>query len=149
MERGCWIQKVNPESKRPIRSIDHRFANASSPGCIRVDGAIAPDFGDLEMIPKDFGDLRRVGVGEKHMDAPPFKLDRHIAETTLVVQRKAVLGVGGEVGGGGHGDVGGIEIDEIAFFGPIQQKGEVVLDQLRSEERRVGKECRARWSPYQ
>ena len=22
------------------------------------------------------------------------------------------------------------------------------LDQLRSEERRVGKECRSRWSPY-
>ena len=23
-----------------------------------------------------------------------------------------------------------------------------VLEQLRSEERRVGKECRSRWSPY-
>ena len=25
---------------------------------------------------------------------------------------------------------------------------DVLLDQLRSEERRVGKECRSRWSPY-
>ena len=24
----------------------------------------------------------------------------------------------------------------------------VINDQLRSEERRVGKECRSRWSPY-
>ena len=24
----------------------------------------------------------------------------------------------------------------------------VILDALRSEERRVGKECRSRWSPY-
>ena len=23
-----------------------------------------------------------------------------------------------------------------------------IIDQLRSEERRVGKECRSRWSPY-
>ena len=25
---------------------------------------------------------------------------------------------------------------------------ETLLDQIRSEERRVGKECRSRWSPY-
>ena len=25
---------------------------------------------------------------------------------------------------------------------------EINADQLRSEERRVGKECRSRWSPY-
>src|SRR3989441_10018322 len=27
-------------------------------------------------------------------------------------------------------------------------RGETVLDDGRSEERRVGKECRSRWSPY-
>ena len=31
----------------------------------------------------------------------------------------------------------------LAGLGP-----ELVLPQLRSEERRVGKECRSRWSPY-
>ena len=33
-----------------------------------------------------------------------------------------------------------------SFFGlhPLSQ----VLDRTRSEERRVGKECRSRWSPY-
>ena len=30
----------------------------------------------------------------------------------------------------------------IGYWWPVQQK------QLRSEERRVGKECRSRWSPY-
>ena len=28
------------------------------------------------------------------------------------------------------------------------QKGKKLLDGERSEERRVGKECRSRWSPY-
>ena len=30
----------------------------------------------------------------------------------------------------------------------IRQQGCFFLDTLRSEERRVGKECRSRWSPY-
>ena len=33
-----------------------------------------------------------------------------------------------------------LNIDEI-------QNG-LVIDHIRSEERRVGKECRSRWSPY-
>ena len=28
------------------------------------------------------------------------------------------------------------------------ENGEDCLEKLRSEERRVGKECRSRWSPY-
>ena len=27
-------------------------------------------------------------------------------------------------------------------------KGDLLLEEIRSEERRVGKECRSRWSPY-
>ena len=30
----------------------------------------------------------------------------------------------------------------------VTQGGRVVSEQARSEERRVGKECRSRWSPY-
>ena len=29
-----------------------------------------------------------------------------------------------------------------------QPNMEIIIKQLRSEERRVGKECRSRWSPY-
>ena len=34
------------------------------------------------------------------------------------------------------------------FFGPKLVRAEVVMNEARSEERRVGKECRSRWSPY-
>ena len=40
--------------------------------------------------------------------------------------------------------IGGIIIPDTAKEKPL--KGEVVA--IRSEERRVGKECRSRWSPY-
>ena len=35
---------------------------------------------------------------------------------------------------------------EVCFPGGLMEKGESPED--RSEERRVGKECRSRWSPY-
>ena len=35
------------------------------------------------------------------------------------------------------------EIDEFD-----NREGEILRSKLRSEERRVGKECRSRWSPY-
>ena len=28
------------------------------------------------------------------------------------------------------------------------ENGKIELEEIRSEERRVGKECRSRWSPY-
>ena len=38
---------------------------------------------------------------------------------------------------------------KVAFFAWKASWGKVLtLEQLRSEERRVGKECRSRWSPY-
>src|SRR5258708_14385935 len=42
------------------------------------------------------------------------------------------------------------ELDAHAPFGAIANARGVGLDRnsLRSEERRVGKECRSRWSPY-
>ena len=37
---------------------------------------------------------------------------------------------------------------EWAKLGRIQPGQEISCDNIRSEERRVGKECRSRWSPY-
>ena len=42
---------------------------------------------------------------------------------------------------------------ELFPAGSLQQepedgKGNIIATQIRSEERRVGKECRSRWSPY-
>ena len=39
----------------------------------------------------------------------------------------------------------GIEEDDLELYGKYKAK---ISDELRSEERRVGKECRSRWSPY-
>ena len=38
--------------------------------------------------------------------------------------------------------------DTLNFVKKLSQKYEVKLFTTRSEERRVGKECRSRWSPY-
>ena len=37
------------------------------------------------------------------------------------------------------GEIKGLGTDTLYLYG---------MDELRSEERRVGKECRSRWSPY-
>ena len=37
--------------------------------------------------------------------------------------------------------------DELHFI-LLQKYGQVQMVSVRSEERRVGKECRSRWSPY-
>ena len=48
----------------------------------------------------------------------------------------------------------GQQVENAAFQGALYGQtqlwrvAERVLDVLRSEERRVGKECRSRWSPY-
>ena len=43
-----------------------------------------------------------------------------------------------------------MEITSIAIFSEADRTAKHVLyaDEARSEERRVGKECRSRWSPY-
>src|SRR2546430_7498729 len=49
------------------------------------------------------------------------------------------------------GDQGVVHLEELGGLGPAgqaQDPGERALPGLRSEERRVGKECRSRWSPY-
>ena len=43
------------------------------------------------------------------------------------------------------------ESDTERISGQLEELGYVpadILDDARSEERRVGKECRSRWSPY-
>ena len=66
----------------------------------------------------------------------------------------------GEVGGGdgvvddegdaqGVGGLGdGLDVEDVALGVGDGLPEEADRAQLRSEERRVGKECRSRWSPY-
>ena len=37
---------------------------------------------------------------------------------------------------------------EKEFHQAVKEVAEVIIPFIRSEERRVGKECRSRWSPY-
>ena len=39
-------------------------------------------------------------------------------------------------------------VNECTLFRKFKNKKDIVLNGVRSEERRVGKECRSRWSPY-
>ena len=42
----------------------------------------------------------------------------------------------------------GLLSDTHAWWDDRYEKYFVECDEIRSEERRVGKECRSRWSPY-
>src|SRR3712207_1164261 len=58
--------------------------------------------------------------------------------------------------GGVGGGRGSVEIEALVFEGPLLGlegldpllRGGIGNQRVRSEERRVGKECRSRWSPY-
>src|SRR3712207_175337 len=45
-------------------------------------------------------------------------------------------------------DITGTNVFNVATTAFTLRRGPVFTDILRSEERRVGKECRSRWSPY-
>ena len=45
-----------------------------------------------------------------------------------------------------EGAVAGLQV--VSSSGQPGQDADIVLRGIRSEERRVGKECRSRWSPY-
>ena len=53
-----------------------------------------------------------------------------------------------------NGDASGLTDDEIRMVDEAMRKNNIEIvsprynEDMRSEERRVGKECRSRWSPY-
>ena len=42
----------------------------------------------------------------------------------------------------------GLSVTDVMSAGDVDHPREISYEILRSEERRVGKECRSRWSPY-
>ena len=46
------------------------------------------------------------------------------------------------------GEIFSVAMDAAALLGETSPRARPCSSQLRSEERRVGKECRSRWSPY-
>src|SRR2546422_10601050 len=72
-------------------------------------------------------------------------------EEKVAVDRDVVLGVGTHIEREQRGvarlrDVPHLEAVEVALNGVMACEGKIRIE--RSEERRVGKECRSRWSPY-
>ena len=84
---------------------------------------------------------------------------RKLNKNVLVALREPslgpVFGVKGGAAGGGYAQVVPMEDINLHFTGDFHAIGAAnnllaaMLDNhIRSEERRVGKECRSRWSPY-
>src|SRR2546426_1437820 len=75
--------------------------------------------------------------------ALPISLPRRVHDEPV-----EVVGVGRP----GYGSPTGVADELVTLVGAEEAvggvAGERVVQQLRSEERRVGKECRSRWSPY-
>ena len=67
----------------------------------------------------------------RHFDLICFDWDGTLFDSTALIVRAIQQAVA---------DVGGQQ--------PSREIVAYVIGQLRSEERRVGKECRSRWSPY-
>src|SRR5215212_1866827 len=59
----------------------------------------------------------------------------------------ARLAAAGELDAGGHGSVARLRV-QLALGGVSVAGAVGAVGGTRSEERRVGKECRSRWSPY-
>src|SRR3712207_9157664 len=76
----------------------------------------------------------------------PKMLDRGYAGSWIRTSENSIL-LGGWVDKRQRTRRGGLsEVAELARLEPVEHQLEGA--RLRSEERRVGKECRSRWSPY-
>src|SRR2546430_16320624 len=48
----------------------------------------------------------------------------------------------------GAGGLDGVQYEDVTYEGSGPGGAAILIQATRSEERRVGKECRSRWSPY-
>src|SRR2546428_12448982 len=87
---------------------------------------LVDDFFTIERILEHGYELKRENVGLKDLVEPAMHA---LAEKDGVSTESWVL-----------------ELDEVSTVGDVEMLRRAV--RLRSEERRVGKECRSRWSPY-
>ena len=85
-------------------------------------------------IPASGEDLPVVGLGTwQTFDAGSSESERKTLKEVLTLMKEK----------------GGKVIDSSPMYGSSEKVvGDLTTDLVRSEERRVGKECRSRWSPY-
>ena len=93
-----------------------------------------------------FGTIEGMGVEENKALRSWYWYDwanQAFALTVLTVLVPQLLSSMFELSTGGGTEVGSLKITGDTFYAIILGSAS-----LRSEERRVGKECRSRWSPY-
>jgi len=88
-----------------------------------------------------------------HIDVSAQKTDRSISRKlsacfleTWLAERPEDTVIRRDIGQNPPGFISAKWIE--ACFTPEDQRPAELVEVLRSEERRVGKECRSRWSPY-
>ena len=96
------------------------------------DGRIKSSLGIGALLADGLGDTIRVSLSE----AP---------ENEIPVARKLVDYI---LTREGHPFIPGKKAPQFNYLSPGRRKTKAVRNIGRSEERRVGKECRSRWSPY-
>ena len=136
LKRKYRIQRIDglPENKvTPPESVYKRIREENNKiGEARAINSNLPFFKDQFIMPVE-GIISGVYGSQRILNGKPrrphYGIDFHAPEGTPV---KAMMD--GEVT---------LSEDDMYFTG-----GTIIFDHGRSEERRVGKECRSRWSPY-
>src|ERR1051326_9552010 len=90
------------------------------------------------------------GMGAIHGEIAPVPLR---LRSRFVILRERAVEVGDDVSGAAEGAIpdGAANVGEVRNIQLVRKIGRRIAigtRVVRSEERRVGKECRSRWSPY-
>ena len=82
----------------------------------------------------------RTGVGYKEAKEALEKTEGNVVDAIILIEEN--------IDEAGKSKMGAQGADMIEAIKEAIRKGNVSKITIRSEERRVGKECRSRWSPY-
>src|SRR2546425_7646002 len=132
------------------RAAGARFTVARAPNWDEVLAAIRSRPVELAVVdPLLSGEARSQEIERLRVLFPSLPL---ILYTTLTPRSAGVLLALGQRGIQhvvfAHYDDHPVRLREVLVQEEARSSSRQLLDQLRSEERRVGKECRSRWSPY-
>src|SRR5690554_8102586 len=88
------------------------------------------------------GDLResRGNIQESKMRRTPVSKNSDIKKESVSNKRRVEMF---------EDDYDEMDYDDVGFEEELHESSRDIYEDTRSEERRVGKECRSRWSPYQ